>query len=138
MQYNYNTPKLVTLYGENPEKLSEILDREDFQKLLSGDINQHNIDYYQNKYPELMGFWVKLAKGLAKVGGAAFRGIGKAVRRKRRKREREKTKRKIIEQQKQAKEQAIINYYRSQKIKKDQLKKLIMYSGIALGLLYLL
>jgi len=62
-------PVLITLEGENIPALS-------------GD----EINYLKENYPELLGFWAKLIKGIGKAAGGIFKGIGRAVRRKRAKR----------------------------------------------------
>lgn len=78
-----SSPALVTLYGDcSYLGLENILDPEDWE-LLGEELDFRDIEYLEEKYPELMGFWATLVKGVAKVGRKIGGGIGKAVRRKR-------------------------------------------------------
>lgn len=82
--------ELVSFEGVNnvrPVKLRQYLnkrmDKADYEQLMGSDsITKVNIDYLNNKYPDLMGIWPAIAKVLGKVGSLVGRGIKKAVARK--------------------------------------------------------
>lgn len=70
-------PYLVTLYGEKYD-ISQVLSGEDLSYFKSTSVlTSGDIDYLNNKYPELMGFWSLIAKGAGKLIRAGARGIGK-------------------------------------------------------------
>ena len=126
--------ELVTLEGD-----FDYYDYPEYQ--LNGDSFPDEIDL-QMIYsdPELMGFWAAIAKVGAKVGKGLFKGVRKAVRRKRAKKKRKAAaakKAKIEEQQRQA----AIQYQRQialqqQAKKKEQQNKLMtMLPLLALPLL---
>ena len=91
--------ELVSFEGiENvrPVKLRQYLnkrmDKSDYAQLMGTErITKVNIDYLDNKYPDLMGIWPAIAKVLGKVGTLVGRGIKKAVARKRAQKEEAKS-----------------------------------------------
>ena len=136
-------PELVTLYGDDNVNGLEILSPDDYDYLLGNDLSIDDIKYYMNEYPELMGFWAKLVKGVLKVGKKGVQAIGKGVRRKRRRKKRkraEKRERLRMEQERTAAAQraihrAVIVRQAQEKKKKSNLITLGTVAAAALLLL---
>lgn len=117
-----SSPALVTLYGDcSYLGLENILDPEDLE-LLGEELDFRDIEYLEEKYPELMGFWVKLIRGVGKVGRKIGGGIGKAVRRKR---ARKRKKKAAAKRRKQAARIAEQQYVMAQ-IKKRKRNQVLM------------
>jgi hypothetical protein len=88
------TPLLVTLSGNQGAGQYDV---EGAAEVLSGAIADPDLYLLENptpenlrrgmeRYPELLGFWATIAKGAAKFGKGAIKGIGKIAKRARAKR----------------------------------------------------
>jgi predicted house-cleaning noncanonical NTP pyrophosphatase (MazG superfamily) len=80
MMKEYN-PELVVLTGDSEQAYKTFvntLDDDDYESLLSGEMNESDTEYIINKYPELMGIAPIVAKiigGVVSAAGGIFRRI---------------------------------------------------------------
>lgn len=133
--------ELVILKGDEGGIL-DTLDTDDYNLLMSGTTDAELV-YLSEKYPELMGFWAAIARGVAKVGGAVFRGVSRKRKRKRKARKAARARKKREEAvRRELQRQEQIRAYQMQVYQKQQADKtrnmMVMGGGGLLALLLLM
>ncbi len=119
-------PTLITLEGDS-----------DFYRL-SGE----EIKYLRNNYPELLGVWATIIKGLTAIGKGIFKGVKKRVRRKRAARRQkyvDEYKNKVRRVNQMAKIQTVLYWKRvADANKKKKTKILLLMTALPIAALFLL
>lgn len=116
--------------------------------MLEGDYVPRSLSYedylYIKKYhPELLGFWAKLIKGIAKVGARVGRRVGRRIRKKRAKARKKKRRARKAKRARMALERNLAIQRQQQQVaavarKKAKQKQLLMLALPAAAMLFLL
>ncbi len=121
-------PELVILSGEEIEDIVRVMEPQDID-LMQGEMSQDDINYLEEKYPELIGVvWTAVAKVVGKIGKGLFGGIARRVRRKRKRKKRAAAARKRKAIRKQQEEN-----YRIMLIQKARKKRQMNIALLALA-----
>lgn len=124
---SYN-PELVILSGEEVEDIVRVMEPQDID-LMQGEMSQDDINYLEEKYPELIGVvWTAVAKVVGKIGKGLFGGIARRVRRKRKRKKKAAAARKRKAIRKQQEEN-----YRIMIIQKARKKRQLNIALLALA-----
>lgn len=112
-------PELVILSGEEIEDIVRVMEPQDID-LMQGDMSREDIDYLEEKYPELIGVvWTAVAKVVGKIGKGIFGGLARRIRRKKKRKAKAKAAKKRRAIQKQQEEQYRIAIYQKARKKKQ-------------------
>lgn len=140
-----NDAELIVLEGDKVNPW-DILTKRDYDVFMGKDyFTKLDIDYLDTYYPEYMGVWGTIiaaaGKGIKKVGGGIFRGIKKAVKRKKAKKKKAASakKQKFENQRREVYEQAIMEQqFVEQEKKRNVNKNMLIVAAVGIGALMLL